>query len=166
MLKPIKLREHLMAALPRIAHNPELLKIFVLNGSVRCTATGTLSWEYSYTMQLQLLDWVDHPDSVMAPLLTWLQVHQHDLLANPDRKGIRFDAEYLNAASMDLIIHLDLTERVIARARQDVPGGITLTHVSDTPPSYLPMQEHWELFVKGEKVAEWNFPPSHPGVQP
>lgn len=132
MLKPIKLREHLTAALPRIAQNPELLKIFVLNGSVRCTATGTLSWEYSYTMQLQLLDWVEHPDAAIYPLLQWLQQHQNELLANPDRKGIRFDAEYLNASSMDLIIHLDLTERVLARPRPDAEGTVTLTHVNDS----------------------------------
>lgn len=164
MRKPVDLRAHLAAALPDLQRDPERLVMLVSRGSVRCTATASLSWEYSYTLRLLFLDWVLHADSIMAPLLAWVKHHQNELLASPEKNGIRFEAEHLNTSAMDLVIDLDLTERVLCRPRKGVEGALDLHHIDDAPPLYLPMQERWKVFLKGEQVAEWNIPanPAHP----
>lgn len=164
MIKPRLLHTHLTAALPRLAQNPELLKMFVVGGNVHATATAALSWEYGYTLQLQFLDWKDHADTVIAPLLVWIKHHQYELLANPDKKGIRFNVEYLNTDCMDLVIDLDLSERVLARAHAEVAGALQLHHLDDTPPLYMPVPERWSIYIKGDKVAEWDYEASPPPV--
>lgn len=158
MRKPVDLRRHLTAALPELRRNPERLMMFVTGGTVRATATRALAWQYDYTVRLVFADWADHADTVIAPLLSWLRVHQHDMLANPDRKGIRFEAEYLNAASMDLAVDVDLTESVVARPRAGAPQALDLHHLDDRPPLHMPTAEHWQLYIAGEKVAEWDYP--------
>lgn len=140
MIKPGSLRAHLTAALPELARDPERLLMFVTQGTVQATATKALSWQYSYTLRMVFLDWTQHADAVMAPLLAWLKVHQYELLANPDRKGIRFEVEYLNTQAMDMVIDLDLAERVLARPRDGVPGALDLHHLDDATPSHLAAQ--------------------------
>lgn len=157
MIKPSNLRAHLTAALPELARDPERLLMFVVQGNVQAAATKALSWQYGYTLRLVFLDWTQHADAVMAPLLAWLKVHQYELLANPDRKGIRFEVEYLNTQSMDMVIDLDLTERVLARPRDGVPGALDLHHLDDTPPLHMPKDEVWTVFIQGEQVAQWHY---------
>lgn len=137
MIKPGNLRAHLTAALPELARDPERLLVFVVQGNVQATATRALSWQYGYTLRLVFLDWTLHADAVMAPLLAWVKVHQYDLVANPDRKGVRFEVEYLNTAAMDMVIELDLTERVLARPREGEPGALELHHLDDEIPPHI-----------------------------
>lgn len=158
MRKPVDLRRHLTAALPELRRNPERLMMFVMGGTVRATATRALAWQYEYTLRLVLADWAAHADTVVAPLLAWLRVHQNDMLANHDRKGIRFEAEYLNATSMDLAVDVDLTESVVARPRVDNPQALDLHHLDDRPPLHMPAEERWQLYIAGEKVADWDYP--------
>lgn len=157
MIKPGSLRAHLTTALPELARDPERLMMFVTQGGVQATGTAALSWQYSYTLRLVFLDWTLHADAVMAPLLAWLKIHQYDLLANPDRKGIRFEVEYLSTQAMDMVIDLDLTECVLARPRDGVPGGLDLHHLDDTPPLHMQKDELWSVFIRGEQVAQWHY---------
>lgn len=165
MRKPVELRRHLEAALPRVRREPDKLKMFVDGGQLHTTGTDKLAWMYGYTLQLQFLDWTDHADVVVAPLLIWLRQHQFDVVDNPDKKGIRFNAEYLDAKCMDLIIDVDLTERVLGKPHATKPGALELHHLTDTPPLHMPMQEHWELYIEGEKVAEWDYEPTDPTIR-
>lgn len=162
MRKPVDLRNHLSAALPDLQREPERLVMLVTKGSVNSTATAALSWEYAYTLRLLFLDWVLHADSIMAPLLAWVKHHQNELLANPSKNGIRFEAEHLNTSAMDLVIDLDLTERVLCRPREGVEGGLDLHHLNDTPPLHLPKNEHWRVFLQGVEVAQWDLPANPP----
>lgn len=162
MRKPIDLRQHLTAAIPDLQRDPERLVMTVTGGQLQATASSKLAWCYAYTLRMIFLDWTLHSDVIMAPLLAWVHQHQNELLANPDKKGIRFEAEYLNTESMDLVIYLDLTERVIAKERAEPAGSMDLVHFDDTPPMYMPMRERWRVFIKGEQVAEWEYAPSQP----
>ncbi|WP_054074136.1 MULTISPECIES: phage tail protein [Comamonas] len=162
MRKPIDLRQHLTAALPDLQRDPERLVMTVTGGQIQATAVPKLAWQYAYTLRMIFLDWTPHSDVIMAPLLVWVHQHQNELLANPDKKGIRFEAEYLNTESMDLVVYLDLTERVIAKELAETSGAMELVHFDDTPPMFMPKPEHWKIFIQGEEVAQWSYPQNKP----
>ncbi|WP_085598198.1 phage tail protein, partial [Pseudomonas sp. B6(2017)] len=108
--------------------NPDRLLIFIDNGKVRCTAAASLSFEYSYDLQVILTDFAGHPDSVMVPLLAWLRVNQSELLENLDKsaEGIKFEADLLDKSKVDMSLSLPLTERVVVRT--DDAGNVTISH--------------------------------------
>ncbi|MBS0501110.1 MAG: phage tail protein [Proteobacteria bacterium] len=176
MLKPASLREHLTAALPQLRRDPEKLVVFITGGGLHSTLTQSLSFEYRYTLRLLLLDYAGHADAVMAPLLIWLRTHQSDLLDNPEKraKSVRFEAEHLSTTTMDLVIEIDLSEDVLARPREGgPPGALNLIHKDEPPPQpwapWAPWPsgqpdprdklEHWEFWIHGDKVAEWDYDP-------
>ena len=166
MLKPASLHAALTAALPELARDPERMTMVIKKGSIINTGTKALSWEYSYTLSLIVLDWSGHADAIIAPLLLWARRNQPELFDNPERRaqGIRFDAEYLTADTIDLSVELDLTERVIVRQR---PGGPDGALEAEHPPEALPVgwsdkPEHWSLWFRDELLAEWDFDPRRP----
>ena len=128
MNKPDSLRAHLLATIAELKHNPDRMLIFIDNGKVRCTAAASLSFEYSFDLQIILTDYAGHPDSVMLPLLGWLSVNQSELLENLDKsaQGIKFEADVLDNSKVDLSIRLPLTERVVVG--QDAAGNTTVKH--------------------------------------
>lgn len=128
MNKPESLRTHLLVTVAELKHNPERLLIFIDNGKVRCTAAASLSFEYSFDLQVILTDFAGHPDSVMLPLLGWLSVHQSELLENLNKSaaGIQFEADILDNSKVDLSVTLPLTERVVVG--KDAEGNTTIRH--------------------------------------
>lgn len=163
MEKPNSLRETLTKALPALKKDPQKLAIFITGGRVMHTGTDSLSFEYAYTLRALLLDYAGHADAVMAPLVGWMKRNQPEVFENPERRAraIRFEAEYLNAKAIDLQIDLELTERVIARQRANGPAGaLDLIHPKEPPPPLAILQaEHWEVFLRDEKLAEWDYAP-------
>ena len=128
MNKPEHLRAHLLSTIAELKHNPDRLLIFIDNGKVRCTAATSLSFEYSFDLQIILTDYAGHPDSVMLPILGWASVNQSELLENLDKsaEGIKFEADVLDNSKVDLSIRLPLTERVVVG--RDAEGNTTITH--------------------------------------
>lgn len=128
MNKPESLRTHLLATIGELKHNPDRLLIFIDNGRIRCTAAASLSFEYSFDLQVILTDFAGHPDSVMLPVLGWLKVNQADLLENLSKsaEGIQFEADILDNSKVDLSLTLSLTERVIVG--EDADGKTTIRH--------------------------------------
>ncbi|PWE46673.1 phage tail protein [Pseudomonas prosekii] len=128
MNKPESLRSHLLSTIAELKHNPDRLLIFIDNGKVRCTAAASLSFEYSFNLQIILTDFAGHPDSVMLPLLGWLSVHQSELLENLNKSadGIKFEADILDNSKVDMSLTLPLTERVVIGRDDD--GNTTLRH--------------------------------------
>ncbi|QZA52568.1 phage tail protein [Pseudomonas sp. 2hn] len=161
MNKPDSLREHLLAAVPGLARNPERLLMFIDSGKVRCTAAASLSFEYAYTLQIILTDFAGHPDSVMLPILGWLRVNQSELLTNLDKSadGLVFEADLLDRSKVDLSLTLPLTERVVVKRLDD--GGFDVTHPGE--PQYEPYEDQGEvtLYTNGEPLASWQ-PPAAP----
>ncbi|TWQ96510.1 phage tail protein, partial [Xanthomonas vasicola] len=89
-----------------------------------------LSFEYQYTLNLILTDYAGHPNSVMLPLLEWVQANQSELLSNTARRGdITFEADILANDAVDLSIKLPLTERVVVTAKAG--GGYDMTHAPE-----------------------------------
>lgn len=158
MNKPNSLRTHLLATVPALEHNPDRLLVFIDQGSVRCTAAGkSLSWEYSYKLQIILTDFAGHPDTVMLPLLGWLSVHQSELLTNLTKsaEGIQFEADIIDASKVDLAITLQLTERVVVG--KDEQGATTITHPGEPQPSPDFADPTWPP-AGADGTAEWFVP--------
>ena len=160
MLKPNSLREHLSQAVPALRRDPDKLAVFLKDGKLVAAAGETLSFEYRYTLNLVLLDYAEHADAVMVPLLAWLRINQPEIAENPDlrEKALRFEVEFLNTKTVDLSIEIELTERVLVRARDGAPG-YDVKHVGE--PAHVgetPVGERWEIFFEGEPIASWDFP--------
>mgnify|MGYP000884298827 FL=1 len=152
MYKPTSLRAHLTQAVPEFRTDPDKLSILVRNGRLVSTGANSFSFEYHFTLQLVALDYAGHADAVMLPTLVWLSVHQPELFENETlrEKAIRFEVEYLNHHTVDLMVELDLTERVIVKPQPDQPAGyFDIRHVGEPiRPGDMPIAEHWEFWLK------------------
>jgi len=157
MNKPESLRAHLLATVADLQHNPDLLLIFIDNGKVRCTAAATLSFEYSYDLQIILTAFAGHPDSVMLPVLGWISINQPELLENYEKMqtGIQFEAEILDKEKVDLGLTLRLTERVVVG--KDAQGNTTVKHAGEPQRVAGYLDPNWVPGSEGN-ASEWMVP--------
>lgn len=134
MLKPQLLRKTLMEAVPEFRNDPDKLHIFIEHGNIISTLAPSLSHEYHYTLSLVVTDFGGNADRIMVPILSWLRLHQHDGMNNPDLRdeAFRFEIDILSEESCDMEIALRLTERVIVK---EEPAGILLVDHRDEPPT-------------------------------
>lgn len=152
MNKPEQIRALLLSAVPHLARNPNDLHIFVDQGKVVASAARqNLSFEYQFDLSVVVLDYADHADTIMVPLLAWVAQHQPELLTNPDKRqnGIRFRVEMINKNKADIEITISLTERVKVTA---VEGGRTVEHLPE-PPADPYAGFDWTLFIDGEQMT-------------
>lgn len=128
MRKPEQLRAWLIGAIPELARDPDKLSIFADKGRVAARATVPLAYEYRYTLNVFLLDFVGHPDALIVPLIDWLRANQPERLVNFEtgNEAISFEAAFLDTRAVDLAITLELTEAVSVVPRPD--GGYDVTH--------------------------------------
>ena len=157
MNKPENLRAHLLATVEELKHNPDRLLIFIDNGKIRCTAAYTLSFEYSFNLQIILTDFAGHPDSVMLPLLGWVSVHQSELLENLSKAsdGIQFEADILDNSKVDMSLTLPLTERVVVG--KDDLGNTTIRHPREPQRVADFLDSNWIPGAQGTD-SEWVLP--------
>ncbi|NWD44442.1 phage tail protein [Pseudomonas yamanorum] len=157
MNKPESLRAHLLDTVAEFKHNPDRLLIFIDNGRVCCTAAHTLSFEYSFDLQIILTEFAGHPDSVILPILGWLSVNQSELLENLDKvkNGIRFEADILDKDKVDLSLTLPLTERVIVG--KDDQGNVTVKHAGEPQRVAGYLDPNWKPGTQGN-TSEWIVP--------
>ncbi|KAF1072702.1 MAG: hypothetical protein GAK45_00137 [Pseudomonas citronellolis] len=161
MYKPDSLRAALIASVPQLKHDHERLLVFIDQGSVRCTAATSLSFEYGYSLNVILTDFPGSPDAVFLPLLGWLREHQSELLTNLDKsaEGIKFEADIIDRGKVDLAITLALTERVVVKRLDD--GSYDVTHAPE--PQYDDYEQYppMTFIANGEELAQWT-PPAAP----
>lgn len=157
MNKPDSLRTHLLTTIAELKHNPDRLLIFIDNGKVRCTAAASLSFEYSFDLQIILTDFAGHPDSVMLPLLGWLSVHQPELLENLNKSadGIQFEADVLDNSKVDMSLTVPLTERVVVG--KDDQGNTTIRHPGEPQRVAAFLDPNWLPSAQGA-ASEWAAP--------
>ncbi|MGY0146190.1 phage tail protein [Edwardsiella tarda] len=136
--KPQSLRRALNKAVSYIRDNPDKLHLFVDNGSLVTTGASSMSWEYRYTLNVIITDFVGDQNILMAVVIAWLRQHQPDLLANPDQRqhGFSFEAIIQSNAVCDLILDLRLTERALAHQQDDT---VIVTTIDEPEPP----QEYW-----------------------
>lgn len=128
MRKPASLRAAMVAALPRLAEDPDKLRMWIDQGGIAVRATPTLAFEYRYKLNLLLLDFVEDSNAAMVPVLLWLRTEQPDLLGDyaANDKAIAFTVDVLDDKTVDLHLELQLREAVGCKPR--IGGGYALTH--------------------------------------
>jgi hypothetical protein len=136
MNKPASLRAALENALPELRDNPDRLLMFIEQGNL-AARPGSLSFSYGYTLSIVVLEFASHPDSIMVPVLDWVQVNEPPLMQNADRlaDGLKFEAEILSTSSWDFRLTIKLTERVSVQKQAD--GSVNIAHLPE--PSGLGM---------------------------
>ncbi len=157
MNKHESLRAHLLATVAELKLDPSRLLIFIDNGKVRCTAAASLSFEYSFDLQIILTDFAGHPDSVILPILGWLSVNQSELLENLDKvkNGIQFEADIIDTSKVDLSLTLPLTEKVIVG--KDDQGNTTVKHAGEPQRVAGYLDPNWVPGAQGN-ASEWIVP--------
>lgn len=137
MIKPASLREAVKQAVRALQDDPSKLLVFVDEGSTVAHGTGSLSFEYRYTLNLILTDMQGSADPVMVAVLEWAQVNQPELLAvnqERERNGITFEVDQVNHDTYDLSIKLPLSEAV--RVTKDGTGARQIHHVAEQAPEW------------------------------
>lgn len=128
MKKPDSLRTMLLQAVPFLAGDPTKLSLFIDQGRVAARATGSLSFEYRYKLNLLVMDYAGDVDALMVPILAWIAEQQPDLLERGEQEPFTFESEILDADSADVSIEIELTERVIVERQ---PKGLKVTHLDE-----------------------------------
>ncbi|MBX9612425.1 MAG: phage tail protein [Burkholderiales bacterium] len=168
MYKAQSLRHHLCATVPDFKRSPDKLAILVKNGKVIAAGEASLSYEYAATVQIMVLDYAGSPDAVMLPILVWLRTHQPEYFDNPALRAqaFRFDVDINDGKTIDIAIELDLTERVSVTAKNPAdnpaPGAYNVHHLGEPPRTrgLGDTDEHWEFWLRGELLAEWDYTPA------
>jgi len=127
--KPEGLKRLLLAAVPGLAADPTRLAMFIDKGKLTTRANGSLSFEYSYTLNIVVQDYSGEIDALMVPLIAWVAEQQPDLLERDPREPFTFESEILDGDAADVSIDLELTEAV--RVVRLPEGGYTATHLDE-----------------------------------
>lgn len=128
MRKADDLRAVLSARLPDLTRNPDLFWIEVKEGRIRATNSAGRGFEWSYTLELTLLDATVHPSLVFLLVSDWLKTNQPDQV-QPGSAGFAFEADRVDSEKVDLVIRLHLTETVVVTTNPD--GSASLEHIAE-----------------------------------
>lgn len=121
MYKPKSLRKALTDAVPDLARNPEMMRIFIDNGKLASTLAASLSFENQYTLNVVVTDFTGDIELLLVPIQAWLRIHQADIMTTDEggKKGFTYFADINSNDSADISISLMLTERTIVREDGD-----------------------------------------------
>lgn len=149
MRKLKSLRQYLIDACPALRRNPEQLLTFAESGSIRFHVAENLSHAYSFRANIVLTDFGEDTDTVVLPLLHWLSIYQADL--QPE-EAVTFESEILNNDEVDLMLTVQLTERVTVAQNED--GHYVPTHHEDPRKIYEYGPTPWDLHATAEPTDE------------
>lgn len=154
MKKPTDLRAHLANWVPELAAHPDKLHLFVDKGRIVAKLGASLSFEYRYQLQIVVTDFSSASDTLIVPLLIWINDHQPNLLLDEklQQSVVAFEAEVLDHERSDIGLTLELSERVLV---QPAPaGGYSCTHVGEPALPDLGGPTGWQIYLNGELLAE------------
>ncbi|WP_250692835.1 phage tail protein, partial [Escherichia coli] len=116
-------RRALTDAVTVLKTSPEMLRIFVHNGSIASTLATSMSFEKRYTLNVIVTDFTGDFDLLIVPVLAWLRENQPDIMTTDEgqKKGFTFYADINNDSSFDISISLILTERTLV---SEVDGAL------------------------------------------
>jgi len=130
MRKANDLRRWLTAYLPDLKKNPENLSIYIDAGRINARRSKTLSFSYSYALKVTIFDFAADPDTLMVPILAWIEKEQPQLLQRADSQPFGFEAQPLDTEKFDIEIAIDLTEPVLVIPRPD-GSGYDVEHIPE-----------------------------------
>lgn len=152
MKKATDLRAHLAAWVPDLKANPDKLHVFIDKGSIATRYGNGLAFQYAFTVQLVVTDFAESPDTLIVPLLSWIETNQPDLLLDPVKRDklLAFEAEIIDHDKIDLAITIELTERVLVTA---IPAGYQCEHLGEPQLPDLGGPTGWSLIAGTEIFA-------------
>lgn len=159
MWKLQSLRNIIERSNPELERDPQRLIVLANEGKVISTFAGGLSFEYSYTIEVIVLDYAGHTDALFVPIIAWIRTHQSELLANQQSqdRGLEFRFEPLTDLTADIGIRVPVTERVVVKPDAAHPTRLNAEHPPEPEPLGLnAMAEHWQLYLKDKLIAEWS----------
>lgn len=143
MKKLTDLREYLLQRIPQLKTNPDQLLAFIENGKIAFSKGENFSHRYFFEAVLVVTDWRSSADDIVIPVLEWLSVREPGF---DQENALIFESELLNHESLDLVIKVNLTERVIV---DDKSGTRIVTHVLPAPPITMNANVNWQFFIDG-----------------
>lgn len=127
MNKLTDLRNHLLNSIPELQRGPDRLLTFVEDGQIEFWRGSNLSHQYLMPVKIIITDWKGSADQIVVPVLEWLSVREPGL---DPKTVLRFETEILSSDAIDLLLTVNITERVIV---QNTPEGRKITHVLPEP---------------------------------
>jgi hypothetical protein len=143
MLKPDSLRAALTGGLRDssgakiLERDPDKLAIFIDQGRIAARGAGSFGFEWRYRLNAVLTDFpADMVDGVALIVTLWLAENQPEVLLNHQagNEAVKFEADIIDASTIDLSLELELNEAVDARARAD-GSGYDVTHRPEPNPT-------------------------------
>ncbi|WP_375170714.1 phage tail protein [Marinobacter sp.] len=141
MKKLADLRNHILANVPDLKRNPDKLLSFIEDGNIEFWQGPNLSHMYTLPIRIIVTDYSGEMDELVLPILSWLAYREPG--ADPQRT-ISFEAELLNNNSYDIIITVNVTERVIVTALET---GFKTEHVLPEPEMAMNPDAEWQIIV-------------------
>lgn len=133
MQKIETLRAALTESLPELKNEPDRLRMWVEDGAGSSRQTASLSFGFSYRLNVLLVEMSTDIALIALPIFRWLRVNQPDLLA-PGKEGFSFDADVLDNRTCDIVIQLSLTENVQVAPIE--AGGWSLDYLPEPDPMF------------------------------
>ena len=122
MRKADSLRRWLTASIRDLKANPDRLQIYIEGGAINARRSATPSFVYSYTLKALIMDFAGDADTIMVPMLAWIEKEQPQLLRRSDGQPFTFEAELLDSKTSDIEISIELTESVLVLPRPNGSG--------------------------------------------
>lgn len=122
MRKADSLRKWLTACLPEYKDHPDRLELWIEGGQISARRSHSLTFTYGYTLKIGIWDFAADPDTLMVPILAWIEREQPQLLRRGDSEPFTFECALLDGDASDVRISIDLTETVVVTARTDGSG--------------------------------------------
>lgn len=154
MLKPKSLRSALEQVAPVLRNNPDMLRVFIDNGTIATTLAASLSFEHQYTLNLIVTDWCGELDLLIVPMNAWLRENQPDIMTTDEGKqqGFSYFADLNNNDSIDISFSFRLTERVVVT---QIDQALHINHL-DEPPLSMAVERPTDLYINGELMSQWD----------
>lgn len=148
MKKAEDLRAHIIAHVPYLSKEPQNLLVFIERGGIGCRLGGGLSFDYRYEINLVVLDFSAHADTIIVPLLAWIAINEPSLMQAPGtiEQVVRFEAEIVDNDRADISLTIPVSERVIVTP--DGTGYIA-THAGEPALDELVGTSPWEILYNG-----------------
>lgn len=129
-MKANSLREAITAAIPDLATDPDRLAMWIEKGRIRSPNTDNRGFEWDYVLNITIEEFTGHPSIPFLVINDWARTNQLELVQPGQKHGYDFQADVIDAGTVDFHIQLPLTERVSVTRNAD--GTDSLQHLDDT----------------------------------
>lgn len=159
MKKPADLRRHITTYLPDLNTDPERLRIWIEQGTVKTTQSANLNFELRYQLNIAIIDCAYDPLIAIALINDWLRTNQPDVVASQAASGYDIQVDFMTNKVVDLGFTLPLSEIILCRPRETgggweyMPRPETPSFDDDLMPDGQPIPRLREIWWGGEKLV-------------